>query len=102
VTQTRQERGYDAEYDAVRRDWERRIAAGELVLCWRCLEEHGTETVLTTATPWDLGHDDHDRTIIRGPECRGPNRATSSRRPTGRRQPEQHPAERALAALQRP
>lgn len=101
MTQSRQQRGYDAAYDAARRDWERRIDAGERILCWRCLTE-GTTTIITPTTEWDLGHDDHDRTVIRGPECRGPNRATSSRRPTGRRKPEQHPAERALAALERP
>jgi hypothetical protein len=96
---TRQQRGYDAEYDAERREWEQRIAAGERVLCWRCLDEHGVKTVITVDTPWDLGHDDADRAIVRGPECRGPNRATSSRRPSKYRKAEQHPTERLLQAL---
>lgn len=88
---TRQQRGYDAAYDAERRAWQRRLDAGEVVLCWRCLEEQSVETVIDPRE-WDLGHDDLDRTVIRGPECRGPNRATSSRRPTGVREPELHPA----------
>ena len=41
--------------------------------CWRCLCWY------PVGTPWDLGHDDHDRTQYRGPECRPCNRATASR-----------------------
>lgn len=78
---TRQQRGYDTAYDRALRDWERRLAEGERVLCWRCLED-GVTTVIdgSNRDSWDLGHDDQDRSVIRGPECRGPNRATSARR----------------------
>jgi hypothetical protein len=92
---TRQARGYDAAYDRDRAKWERHFAEGGTVLCWRCTAE-GRRTVLSKDSEWDLGHDDQDRSIIRGPECRGPNRATRSRWPAGRREPEQHPALRAL------
>lgn len=92
MTASRQDRGYDAAYDAARLDWERRLANGERVLCWRCLAEDGIETVIHPDTPWDLGHDDDDRSVLRGPECRGPNRATSSRRASAWRAPEIHPA----------
>lgn len=34
-----------------------------LASCWRC--GHW----LAPGGPWHLGHDDHDRSIIRGPEC---------------------------------
>ena len=40
------------------------LKAGELVLCWRCQDPHQP----ITGRQWHLGHDDHDRTITRGPE----------------------------------
>ena len=33
---TRQERGYDAEYDQLKRTYAKRVQAGELLLCVRC------------------------------------------------------------------
>ena len=58
---TRQQRGYDRDYDRTRRAWAPRVATGTIP-CHRCGDLiHPTE-------PWDLGHDDHDRSIIRGPE----------------------------------
>lgn len=58
---TRQQRGYDAEYDRERRSYERRMAAGETFACWRC-----------GRTVWphefSLGHCDDDRRVIHGPE----------------------------------
>lgn len=62
---TRQERGYDADYDAVGRDYQRRMDAGELFKCWRCDSPLGPRR----GVDWTLGHDDHDRTVLRGPEC---------------------------------
>ena len=57
---TTTERGYGAEFRATRAAWADRISAGERVICWRCEERVGLD--------FHLGHDDHDRAIIRGPE----------------------------------
>lgn len=77
---TRQQRGYDAAHDAERKRWAPLVATG-MVKCWRCRLPIGP------GEPWDLGHDDQDRSKYRGPEhaektddhpaC---NRATSGRR----------------------
>jgi len=58
----RQARGYDAAFDRLKRVWQRRIDTGQVVTCWRC-------GARITGRAWHLGHDDHDRDIIRGPEC---------------------------------
>lgn len=60
---TRQARGYGATYDATRRDYAARMAAGQVFTCWRCGRPLGA------GSDWHLGHDDTDRTVIRGPEC---------------------------------
>ena len=65
-------RGYGAKHQAERRKWEPIVARGE-AYCWRC------GCWLDPAKPFDLGHDDQDRTIYRGPECRPCNRATKGR-----------------------
>lgn len=58
---TRQQRGYDAGHDRLRRNLVPLHRIGHLV-CWRCgLPIHPDE-------PFDLGHDDHDRSVTRGPE----------------------------------
>lgn len=59
---TKAERGYDASYHQQRRAWQRRMNTGERVTCWRCDEPIDPEH-------WHLGHDDDDRTVLRGPEC---------------------------------
>lgn len=41
--------------------WARKIAKGG-VCCWRCGGE------IPPGSKWHLGHDDHDRTVYRGPE----------------------------------
>ena len=61
---TKQARGYGAEHDQLRVAWQRRIDAGEHVTCWR----PDCDTTLH-GRAWHLGHDDHDRTVTRGPEC---------------------------------
>ena len=71
---TRQQRGYDAEHDRLRAAYQRRMDAGERFTCWRCGRD------LEPGAPWDLGHDDLDRSIHRGPEHVACNRPTASRR----------------------
>ena len=67
-------RGYDAQHRATRRAWQARLDAGERVTCWRCGE------VIERDDEWDLGHDDHDRTVTRGPEhARRCNRSAAGR-----------------------
>lgn len=67
----RQARGYDAAYDAVRRDYQRRMDAGETFECWRCAELGRPHMV--DPTDWHLGHEINDRSRIRGPQCPGSN-----------------------------
>jgi hypothetical protein len=59
---TRQQRGYDAAHDREAKAWRAKVANGEQVPCWRCGEP------ITDPTDCHLGHDDHDRSITRGPE----------------------------------
>lgn len=73
-------RGYGSRHQALRKEWAPLVDAGH-VTCWRCGQP------ITPGQAWDLGHDDHDRSIYRGPEHRGPNRATAGRRPRRRRTP---------------
>lgn len=58
---TKQERGYGVAHQRKRKAWVPKVAAGT-VNCWRC----GLR--ISPLEPWDLGHDDLDRTIWRGPE----------------------------------
>lgn len=67
-------RGYGADHRAARRAWAAVVATGT-VECWRCGER------IPADAPWDLGHDDLDRTITRGPEHQRCNRATRGRGP---------------------
>lgn len=70
----RQARGYDAAHDRLRAAWQARIDAGEVIYCWRCT------TTRITGRRWHLGHDDHDRSTYRGPECVPCSTATAGRR----------------------
>tara|TARA_R100000655_G_scaffold92848_1_gene134068 strand:+ start:18535 stop:18708 length:174 start_codon:yes stop_codon:yes gene_type:complete len=54
------------------------MEAGERVVCWRCRDEHGIEHDVDPES-FDLGHDDSDRSLYRGPECVSGNRATAAR-----------------------
>lgn len=71
---TRQARGYDAAHDALRRDWQRKIDAGETVWCARCHRRR-----IRPGDAWDLGHTD-DRRSYTGPECERCNRSAGGRR----------------------
>ncbi|TYB97129.1 hypothetical protein FXF53_20510 [Micromonospora sp. WP24] len=66
-------RGYGWQHQQIRAQWAPQVATGR-VICWRCGEH------IPRGAPWDLGHDDHNRDVYRGPEHRGCNRATASRR----------------------
>ncbi|RKT67100.1 hypothetical protein DFJ66_0268 [Saccharothrix variisporea] len=67
------QRGYGPEHRALREAWRPRVDAGE-VDCWRCRRP------ILPDTPWDLGHDDHDRSQYRGPEHARCNRGSAARR----------------------
>jgi hypothetical protein len=58
-------RGYGGPHQKLRKWWAPRVATGQ-VLCWRCGHP------IRPGEAWDLGHDDHDRSIYRGPEHRHP------------------------------
>lgn len=72
---TRQQRGYDADYDRERAHYARRMAAGEVFTCWRCEELGRPHPVDPKA--WHLGHSNDDRSVILGPQCAASNLATS-------------------------
>lgn len=59
-------------YDHCRREYQRRMNRGIPMECWRCGDPIDPEH-------WSLGHDDDDRSVIRGPECPHCNYATRSR-----------------------
>lgn len=67
------DRGYGSAHKRERRRWKRKVDTGT-IHCWRC------GTWLNPNEPWDLGHDDRDRTTYRGPECLPCNRATAGRK----------------------
>ena len=77
-------RGYGTAHQRRRRQLARRVKAGDVV-CWRC------QLPISPDEPWDLGHDDKDRSITRGPEHRRCNRATASHRPPRERPVPEHP-----------
>jgi hypothetical protein len=77
-------RGYGSAHQKRRKREARRVAAGTVV-CWRC-----NQLILPDAA-WDLGHDDKDRTVYRGPEHAACNRATASHRPSRKRPEAEHP-----------
>jgi hypothetical protein len=66
-------RGYGTLHQNVRAKWAVLVRAGG-VACARCGRE------IEPTEPWDLGHDDHDRTRYQGPEHRKCNRQTKTHR----------------------
>jgi hypothetical protein len=72
---------YPGPHQAIRRPLAPQVAAGT-VTCRRCGQ------LIRPGEPWDLGHDDHDRSIYRGPEhAGGCNRAAGARLGNQRRRP---------------
>lgn len=65
-------RGYGAAHQKLRAQWALRVDRGE-VSCARC------GRWIAPGTPWDLGHDDLDRSKYSGPEHARCNRATTGR-----------------------
>lgn len=71
---TSTQRGYDHTHRRQAEGWRARVRAGQLVTCWRCGKP------ITDPNDLDLGHDDNDRSIIRGPEhARGCSRSAAGR-----------------------
>lgn len=66
--------GYGKAHKRLRAQVAQRMRDGEIFSCWRCGRR------INPAGRWDLGHDDRDRTIYRGPEHVACNRATRGRR----------------------
>lgn len=69
--QSTTERGYGHQHRKARAQWARSVERGS-VRCWRC------GRVIHPAAPWDLGHDDYDRSRYRGPEHRACNRGAAA------------------------
>lgn len=67
------EKGYDWQHKLLRAEFMDRMKRGERFDCWRC------DVRIDPSLPWDLGHDDEDRTVYRGPEHVGCNRGKSPR-----------------------
>ena len=71
---SREERGYGHAHRELRKAFIPEHQAGTLI-CWRCRE------IIPPNEPFDLGHDDEDRTIYRGAEhARRCNRAAAGRK----------------------
>ena len=65
-------RGYGQAHRTTRAAWAPLVQAGG-VRCWRCGQ------LIEPGEPFDLGHDDHDRSITRGPEHQRCNRSAAGR-----------------------
>lgn len=65
-------RGYGVAHQAERARWAPKVDAGQ-VDCARCGEP------IIPGRPWDLGHDDNDRSVYQGPEHRHCNREAGGR-----------------------
>ncbi|OMC02162.1 hypothetical protein [Mycolicibacterium fortuitum] len=77
------QRGYGYQHKKLREQVKPLVDAGQ-AHCWRCLANglSPDEARIKPGEPWDLGHDDDDRTKYRGPEHERCNRATAGRQAT--------------------
>lgn len=73
TTGSTKDRGYGYDHEKLRAQVKPLVDAGKAT-CWRCGHP------IAAGEPWDLGHDDDDRTKYRGPEHQACNRATAGRR----------------------
>lgn len=89
-TKPRGARGYGTEHQRLRRAWDRKIQRGG-VPCGRgarCLYAvGGVAGLILPGMPWDLGHDDHDRSVYTGPEHARCNRVAAGRKAQALRRP---------------
>jgi hypothetical protein len=69
---SRHARGYGKDHTALRAHLAPAVSAGQ-VKCWRCHEP------IAAGEPWDLGHNDDDRTKYRGPEHVHCNRSAAGK-----------------------
>lgn len=58
---TTHQRGYGHQHQTLRNTLRQHVDTGQAT-CWRCHQP------IHPGTPWHLGHDDHDRTVYKGPE----------------------------------
>jgi hypothetical protein len=77
--------GYGTKHHHLRSYFKPLVEAGQAV-CWRCGKPIGK------GEPWDLGHNDDDRTRYNGPEHRTCNRGAANKRPARNRRRNQAPA----------
>jgi hypothetical protein len=66
-------RGYDRTHDRTRQQYIDHMRSGGRINCWRCGGR------IQPGEPWDLGHDDHDRSVTRGAEHRHCNRSAAGK-----------------------
>jgi hypothetical protein len=69
-------RGYGYRHRKLREQVAKLVVAGAAT-CWRCGRS------IAPWEPWDLGHDDWNRSVYRGPEHRSCNRAAGARKKQG-------------------
>lgn len=69
---TTTQRGYGSTHQQLRAALQRKMNQGHTYQCWRCGNDIDPEH-------WQLGHDDINRDVYRGPECVPCNTATSTR-----------------------